>query len=195
LTPPETIQFVTFRLADSLPRQAIERIRMQEHVLQHLDHELDVGLGACWLRRSEIASLVEDALFHFDGQRYHLLAWCIMPNHVHIVIEMIGDHSLSKVVWSWKSFTAKQANAALQRSGVFWDVDYFDRYMRNEEHLSRTIEYVEQNPVKAGLCSAPAEWPCSSARFREVCDMSGPEARAPIGDHRWSFCPYSLRHS
>jgi putative transposase len=55
-----------------------------------------------------------------------------MPNHVHIVIEMIGDHSLSKVVWSWKSFTAKQANAALQRSGVFWDVDYFDRYMRKK---------------------------------------------------------------
>jgi hypothetical protein len=108
---PETIQFVTFRLADSLPRQAIERIRMQKHVLQHLDHELDAGLGACWLRRSEIASLVEDALFHFDGQRYCLLAWCIMPNHVHIVIDMIGDHSLSKVVWSWKSFTAKQANA------------------------------------------------------------------------------------
>ena len=70
----ETIQFVTFRLADSLPRQAIERIRMQKHVLQHLDHELDAGLGACWLRRSEIALLVEDALFHFDGQRYHLLA-------------------------------------------------------------------------------------------------------------------------
>jgi putative transposase len=82
-----------------------------------------------------------------------------MPNHVHIVIEMIGDHSLSKVVWSWKSFTAKQANAALQRSGVFWDVDYFDRYMRNE---------VEQNPVKAALCSAPGEWPWGSTRFREV---------------------------
>jgi len=113
---PETIQFVTFRLADSLPRQAVERIRMQKHALQHLDHELDAGLGACWLGRSEIASLVEDALFHFDGQRYHLLAWCIMPNHVHIVVEMIGDQSVSKVVWSWKSFTAKQANAVLQRS-------------------------------------------------------------------------------
>ena len=165
---PETIQFVTFRLVDSLPRQAVERIRMQKHALQHLDHELDAGLGACWLGRSEIASLVEDALFHFDGQRYHLLAWCIMPNHVHIVVEMIGDQSVSKVVWSWKSFTAKQANAVLQRSGAFWDVDYFDRYMRNEEHLFRTIEYVEQNPVKASLCSAPAEWPWSSARFREV---------------------------
>jgi REP element-mobilizing transposase RayT len=155
-------------LADSLPRQAIERIRMQDDVLRHLDHELDAGLGSCWLRRSEIASLVEEALFHFDDQRYRLLAWCLMPNHVHVVIEMLGGHSLSRVVWSWKSFTAKQANTILQRSGVFWDVDYFDRYMRNEEHLSRTIEYVEQNPVKAGLCSTPPEWPWSSARFREV---------------------------
>jgi REP element-mobilizing transposase RayT len=147
----ETIQFVTFRLADSLPRHAIERIRMQKEVLQHLDHELDTGLGVCWLSRSEIASLVEAALFHFDGQRYRLLAWCLMPNHVHVVVEMLDGHSLSKVIWSWKSFTAKQANIALRRSGPFWDVDYFDRYMRNEEHLYRTIEYVEQNPVKAGL--------------------------------------------
>jgi hypothetical protein len=116
---PETIQFVTFRLADSLPRQAIERIRMQEHVLQHLDHELDAGLGACWLRRSEIASLVENALFHFDGQRYHLLAWRIVPNHVHIVIEIIGDHSLSKIAWSWKSFTAKAGKCGPATFGGF----------------------------------------------------------------------------
>ena len=89
-----------------------------------------------------------------------------MPNHVHVVIEMLDGYSLTKVVWSWKSFTAKQANRALRRSGPFWDVDYFDRYMRNEEHLYRTIEYVEHNPVKAGLCSTPAEWAWSSARFR-----------------------------
>lgn len=131
---PETIQFVTFRLADSLPQQAIERIRMQGDRLQLLDRELDGGLGACWLRQAEFASLVEDALLHFDGQRYHLLAWCLMPNHAHVVVEMVGNNSLSKVVWSWKSFTAKQANAMLGRSGAFWDIDYFDRYMRNEDH-------------------------------------------------------------
>ena len=59
---PETIQFVTFRLADSLPQQVIDRRRMQGDALQHLGHELDAGLGACWLQRAEIASLVEDAL-------------------------------------------------------------------------------------------------------------------------------------
>jgi REP-associated tyrosine transposase len=165
---PETIQFVTFRLADSLPQQVIDRRRMQGDALQHLDHELDAGLGACWLQRAEIASLVEDALLYFDNQRYRLLAWCVMPNHVHVVVELLGTHSLSRVVGGWKSFTAKQANAALKRSGSFWDSDYFDRYMRNEDHLFRTVEYVEQNPVKAGLCSTAADWPWSSACFREV---------------------------
>jgi putative transposase len=165
---PETVQFVTFRLADSLPRQVIIRLQMEGDYLRHLDHELDAGLGACWLRRPEIASLMEDSLLHFDNQRYRLLAWCLMPNHVHVVAEMLGSYSLSSVVGGWKSFTAKQANAVLGRSGVFWDSDYYDRYMRNEDHLWRTVEYVEQNPVKAGLCSIAADWPWSSARLRHL---------------------------
>ena len=71
---PETIQFVTFRLADSLPRTVIETLYAQVDAVQRIDHELDSGLGACWLRRPEIAVLVQDALLHFDGDRYRLLA-------------------------------------------------------------------------------------------------------------------------
>ncbi|CAN5676735.1 transposase [soil metagenome] len=163
---PETIQFVTFRLADSLPQPLLERLRLQTDSQQHIDHELDTGLGECWLRRTEIVSMVEDALLFFDEQRYRLLSWCLMPNHVHVVVEMLAGHSLSKLVWSWKSFTSKQANALLGRSGAFWDGDYFDRYMRNEDHLRRTIEYVEHNPVKAGLVANASDWAWSSARFR-----------------------------
>jgi putative transposase len=114
---PETIQFVTFRLADSLPRQVIVRLHMQGDYLRHLDNELDAGLGACWLRRPEIASLVEDSLLHFDNQRYRLLAWCLMPNHVHVVAEMLGSYSLSGVVGGWKSFTAKQSKCNV---GSLW---------------------------------------------------------------------------
>jgi putative transposase len=162
---PETVQFVTFRLADSLPNAVIEGLRLQDEVLQRLDHELDTGLGECWLRRPEVASLVEGALLHFDKERYRLLAWCLMPNHVHAVIEMLHGHSLSDIVASWKSFTAKRANAQLGRSGSFWHADYFDRYMRDEGHLARTIEYAERNPVKAGLVEIASDWPWSSARF------------------------------
>ena len=165
---PETVQFVTFRLADSLPAHVAEALRHRDHALPRLDRELDAGLGACWLRRADIASLVEEALLHFDGERYRLLAWCLMPNHVHAIIEIVGERSLSDIVASWKSFTAKRANSQIGRSGAFWHADYFDRYMRDEGHLARTIEYVENNPVKAGLATTPSEWPWSSARLQKA---------------------------
>ncbi|MBS0527713.1 MAG: transposase [Proteobacteria bacterium] len=164
---PETVQFVTFRLADSLPRSVLEGLKPQQDKTLRFDTELDHGLGACWLRRPEIASLVQDALLHFDGERYHLLAWCLMPNHVHVVVEMLPDHSLSEVLRSWKSFTDRRANERLRRTGPFWHADYFDRFMRNEDHLSRTIGYVEDNPVKAGLVDSAGKWPWSSASRRD----------------------------
>jgi putative transposase len=159
------VQFVTFRLADSLPAAVAEMLHREANVHQ-VDHELDVGLGACWLRQPEIASLVQDALLHFDSERYRLIAWCLMPNHVHVVIEIVDGHSLTDIVRSWKSFTARKANSQLGRSGPFWHPDYFDRYMRNEEHLARTVEYVELNPVKAGLVNVADAWLWSSARLR-----------------------------
>ena len=165
---PETIQFVTFRLADSLPRAVIEALQAEADAVQRIDHELDGGFGACLLRRPEISELVQDALLHFDDDRYRLLAWCLMPNHVHVVIEILGNHSLSDIVRSWKSFTSRRANIQLGRSGPLWHADYFDRYIRDEEHLARTIEYVEQNPVKAGLSAASTEWLWSSARLRST---------------------------
>jgi putative transposase len=164
---PETVQFVTFRLADSLPAQVAEALRHRDHALPRLDRELDVGLGACWLRRDDIAALVEGALLYFDSQRYRLLAWCVMPNHVHAVVEIVDRHSLTKIVGSWKSFTAKRANSLIGRSGTFWHADYFDRFMRDEGHLARTIDYVENNPVKAGLVVTAPQWAWSSARFRD----------------------------
>src|SRR5687767_9987188 len=113
----ETVQFVTFRLADSLPRAVTEELANRDDTLAATDHRLDAGLGACWLGRPDIARLVDQALTHFDGSRYRLLAWCVMPNHVHAVIEPGEEHSLGAIVQSWKSFTAKQANRLLGRQG------------------------------------------------------------------------------
>ena len=91
-----------------------------------------------------------------------------MPNHVHVVIEPDPLHGLGAIVQSWKSFTAKKANAILGRTGAFWRKDYFDRFMRNEEHYARTVDDVENNPVTAGLCQAPEAWPWSSAATRKA---------------------------
>ena len=176
---PETVQFVTFRLADSLPNAVIEGLRLQDEVLQRLDHKLDTGLGECWLRRPEVASLVEGALLHFDKERYRLLAWCLMPNHVHAVIEMLHGHSLSDIVASWKSFTAKRANAQLGRSGSFWHADYFDRYMRDESHW----------PARSSTSSAiPSKQAWSRSR------PTGPGVRLALGrpERNSSFAPQGL---
>ena len=151
-----------------MPKAVAGVLRHREDDVHRIERELDLGLGACWLGRSEIAALVETALLHFDGQRYRTLAWRLMPNHVHVVVEMMDSQSLSDIVASWKSFTAHKANALLERNGRFWHADYFDRFMRNEEHLNQTIEYVEQNPVKAGMAARASDWAWSSARFRKI---------------------------
>jgi REP element-mobilizing transposase RayT len=111
---------------------------------------------------------MRDSLQHFDGQRYRLIAWCIMPNHVHVLLETLTP--LAKIVQGWKSITARWA---LTHSEEFqlgipdpkhlWMREYWDRFIRNDRHLENTVLYIHQNPVKAGLCQRAEDWPWSSA--------------------------------
>lgn len=123
----------------------------------------DAGYGACWLHEPRFAELVENALLYFDGQRYRLIGWCIMPNHVHVIIETTAGHPLSRVVHAWKSYTAAEARRMLGRTGPFWFREYFDRYVRSVEHFQRILRYVEENPVKAGLVRRSVDWRFGSA--------------------------------
>lgn len=173
LDTPGLLQSITFRLADSLPKAAIERIfaateRSDVERRRRIEHYLDAGYGACWLRRPCIARIVEDTLLHFNGERYRLFAWTIMPNHVHVLIETCTGYPLAKVVQSWKTFSARESNSFLQRSGAFWARDYFDRYIRDELHLQAVTAYIENNPVKAGLVEKAEDWRFGSARRRAL---------------------------
>src|SRR6266849_632314 len=85
---------------------------------------LDQGYGTCHLADDRIAALVQNALLHFDGERYRLSAWVLMPNHVHLLAAPLAGHSLSNMMHSIKSYTAQQANKILQRNGRFWFEDY-----------------------------------------------------------------------
>jgi REP element-mobilizing transposase RayT len=123
----------------------------------------DAGHGACWLRDERIAALVEQALLHFDGKRYQLLAWCIMPNHVHALVETCEGWPLASVLHSWKSYTAHLANQALQQTGEFWFREYHDRFIRDEAHFNNALSYIEGNPVVAGLAGSKDDWRWSSA--------------------------------
>ncbi|HEX2888109.1 transposase [Vineibacter terrae] len=160
------IQSITFRLADSLPAHVVRSLLDHPFERPRLDDYLNAGRGACHLRLPEIAASVEQTLCHFDGARYRLLAWCIMPNHAHVVAEMLPGHRLGDVVRSWKTFSARAANTILGQSGRFWHEDYFDRYVRDDAHLERAIAYTERNPIDAGLIAAVEDWRWSSARFR-----------------------------
>lgn len=170
------LQFITFRLYDSVPKEVILKWKEQvvhesdfeqaNKLLRLLDQYEDAGKGSCYLKDERIAKLVQDALLFHDGKRYKLLNWCIMPNHVHVLIEKFEGVTLSGILHSWRSFTSHKANEILGRTGDFWMKDYFDRFIRDESHLNATINYIENNPVKAGLVSEAKEWRWSSAFYR-----------------------------
>ena len=120
---------------------------------------LDRGHGSCALREPDLATLVENALLCFDGQRCRVLAWVVMPNHVHVLIGVFPNWPLRSLVKSWKSYTARAINDRLGRRGALWQADYFDRFIRDDAHLRSEIDYIEDNPVKAGLVACAADWP------------------------------------
>src|SRR5215210_5809723 len=150
----ERPQFITFRLRDSLPQEVLERWRIElegaggEAALRRrVEAYLDAGHGQACLKDAAVASLVEDALLHFDGQRYRLAAWVVMPNHVHLLLTPLSGYMLSSIMHSLKSYTAGEANKLLRRQGALWQEEYFDRYVRDAEHYAQTVAYIEANPV------------------------------------------------
>ncbi len=120
-----------------------------------LDPVLDECHGECLLRNKEIAQLVFNALKHFEGERYNIQAWSVMPNHVHAVVKPRPGHELEQILQSWKSFTAKKANELLGRTGTFWQEEYYDHLVRDGEDFKNQVRYVLENPRKG---KASAAW-------------------------------------
>ncbi len=180
LDAPDLLQSITFRLHDAVPVSVISDWKMELNLTKKQpatdprEIELrkrvaryeDAHHGACWLRQTPIAHVVENALLHFDGQRYNLHAWCIMPNHVHVLIQTLEGWTLDGILHTWKSYSAQEANKILKRKGTFWFREYFDRFIRNEEHYHNVVFYIEQNPVNAGLIDRAEAWEFGSARRR-----------------------------
>jgi len=169
---PGLVQFVAFRLVDSMPAS---RRGEWEHLLNieddrekrtKLEQYLDRGVGQCHLRDPQAATIAEDAIVEFQNECYELLAWCVMPNHVHVLVH-VWNWPLAKMLQTWKSITAVKANRSLNRVGTFWQREYWETFMRNEEQELVAIRYIESNPLKAKLCQHPEAWPFSSARFRD----------------------------
>lgn len=214
---PGAPHFMTFRLDGSIPREVLKqladrklswlrqpapegqtafqhRYRIHKKLFAVYDDYLDRHNHIDYLRQPRLAALVRASIYHLHGDRYGLLAYCVMPNHVHLLMVPFGTAQqttvpeefeigetadklgpLSSVMHSLKSFTAHEANKILQRSGSFWQHESYDHWVRDEEELERVVEYINGNPVKAGLASKPHEyfWCSAHDRYLRDGDQSG----------------------
>lgn len=168
--------FITFRLADALPASVVEEIKnerahwKQTHDLDNLSPEelaeyhrlfseryenlLNAGSGSCVLRDPAISKIVEDALHYFEGQRYELDEYVIMPNHVHLLVKPMPGHRLVDILHSWKSFTANQINKYLGKTGQLWQHESYDHIVRHERAMEAIRRYIRENPKVAGASSS-----------------------------------------
>ena len=197
--------FITFRLGDSLPRQIInqlenefkreierlkklkgnidrnDRYKLSKIIFKKYDHQLDnAPYGGCYLNIPEVAKIVTNKLHSLDGNLYDLIAYTIMPNHVHLLIDtsiqLVDENNfflpevpenykqLDQIMKLIKGGSARQANKVLGRKGQFWQKDSYDHYIRNDIEFNNVINYILKNPVKAGLSSSWKDYQYSYLR-------------------------------
>ena len=168
------VQAVTFRLADSVPKVVIgnwiveldslvdDHARKKELHRRIARYE-DEGHGSSILRRHDCAITLQGNLIAGHLQHYRLIDWCVMPNHVHVLLKLVEASSLGNVMKSLKGASAVEINRVLQRSGTLWQREYHDRLVRDLDHFHDCRSYIRNNRVKAGLCIAAEDWPFSSA--------------------------------
>ena len=170
--------FVTFRTADSLPQEKLRQWQLEKERWLH-DHPepcdekskrefyekfperlqcwLDQEYGECVLQEQNCKKIVEGALLHFDGKRYDLNEFVIMPNHVHVLVTPKAGHELSKILHSWKSFTATEINKRTGKSGAFWQKESFDHIVRSPAQVERIRQYIKDHPAHGGRGFQPLE--------------------------------------
>lgn len=168
----ETSYFITFRLSDSIPQhyfqawseqradwlyrhpepRTTEQLEEYANLFpERFNRWLDQGLGSGLLAKPDIANILVAALRHFDGQRYHLGDWVIMPNHVHLILSPIGDAQPTQILHSWKSFTANEINRREGRTGALWQRESYDHLLRSPAQFVHFVNYIYANPAKAHL--------------------------------------------
>jgi len=196
--------FVTWHLADSIP---VEKLRQwteeKQHWLwlhpepwdeattgeyhqrftHHIETWLDKGVGSCLLKDTENAQIVSNALLHFNGERYDLATFVVMPNHVHVLFRPYEGHTITDILKSWKGFTAREINKRMKTQGTLWQAEFWDRLVRNEPHFHTYALYIRDNPEKAGLKDGFLLWQECGTECGHSCP---PEAQCG------QECPHSV---
>ena len=167
-----TFNYITWRLFDSLPQEKLKAWYAEKHAWlsehpkpwdarttanyrdlfpKRLEAWLDAGYGACYLRKPECGRIVANAFHHFDGDRYDLASYVVMPNHVHALFLLRGATKLEDVTQSIKSYTANEINKTLGRRGSLWQQEGFDHLLRGVPQLEGCATYIRRNPEDANL--------------------------------------------
>jgi len=179
--------FITFRLANSLPIEALDKLAEEKQKISKLpenqkesahhawfekyDDYLDQALhGSQHLENEQIAYMVAEAIQFRDKKVYDLISYCIMLNHVHLVCTPLLKEKdvffgLTEILHSLKRHTAREANKTLQRSGTFWQDESYDHFIRDDAELERIVKYVLYNPVKANLVKEQTDWKWSYSKY------------------------------
>ena len=239
---PGAVYFVTACLAGSIPARGLldisryrasllqrprpEKVSLPEWELRRWklvfarrDEWLDLRPAVRYLADERLAKVVQDALYHFAGERYDLLSYVVMPSHIHWVFrprpeweQSLGQAAAERsprerILHGLKRHCALEGNRLLDRQGAFWQDESYDHCPRDEDELERIIHYVEENPVKAGFVTTPEAWPFSSAKDRrewglefgqpllrplvgQVYNLSGPRNGQVINlSHKSASCP------
>lgn len=198
--PQNAVFFITYRLVNSLQQWIIDQLKDEyetelnlrqiqknagvecievseyhRRYFEKFDSFLDAQqAGNSWLADPSIAAVIAEAIHFRDGKRYDLVCYCIMPNHVHLVLEIFEKHKngkidrmpyLTRVLQSLKSYSATTSNVLLRREGQFWQRENYDHVIRNNQELERIIRYVIFNPVSAGLVKDWSEWKFTYCRY------------------------------
>jgi len=142
-------RILRLRLGRDLTEQESRQIRWK--LAGQLERYLDNAHGECLLRQPQLATIVQETLLFFDEQHFRLDAWCVMPNHVHVVVTPYAGYELASILLSWKTHSAKMINKAVGRRGRFWQREYYDRLIRHQAAFDGIVSYVLKNPIKAGI--------------------------------------------
>lgn len=176
------LQSVRRRLAGARargdPAETEQLRRLYARALRAADERWDQAPRVRWLEQPALANEIRQSLHFFAGVRYHLLEYVVMPSHLHWVFEATEQYEASfrdndrtpreVILQSLKSYTGRACNRLLGRSGQFWQQESYDHWVRNERELCHVLQYVRNNPVRAGLAATPEEWGFSSAHDRKL---------------------------
>lgn len=187
LQPSNAEYFVTFRLKGSLPQKVVQRLKKEQELIKNdtkdllnltptekakrnnifkqYEELLDSSIcGPTWLKKAEVAAIVEEAILFRNDRNYNLYAFTIMSNHIHLVFKLLQNENnsvrfpVTKIVGELKSYSAQKCNEKLGRAGAFWQNESYDHVIRDTDELERTIKYVLNNPVKAGMVEVWNDW-------------------------------------